>query len=99
MWALTASGNEWHGDDYFRLATLTALIHMGFSNRLFLGTDSVAFLLKELPGNRNYEHWDPVRLFDVIIPQLRERGASEQDIQNLTRDNAKRFLSGTPIGT
>ena len=92
-------GNEWHGDDYFRLATLTALIHMGFSNRLFLGTDSVAFLLKELPGNRNYEHWDPVRLFDVIIPQLRERGASEQDIQNLTRDNAKRFLSGTPIGT
>lgn len=25
-------GNSWHGDDYFRMATLAALIHMGFSN-------------------------------------------------------------------
>lgn len=90
-------GNSWHGDDYFRLSTLTALIHMGFSNRLFIGTDSVAFLLKALPGDRNYEHWDPVRLFDVIIPQLKERGAADQDIQNMTCGNAKRFFAGSPI--
>jgi len=87
-------GNSWHGDDYFRMATLTALIHMGFSDRLFIGTDSVAYLLKTLPGNRNYEHWDPVRLFDVIIPELRARGASDQDIQDITCDNAKRFFTG-----
>lgn len=90
-------GNSWHGDDYFRMATLAALIHMGFSNRLFIGTDSVAFLLKALPGNRDYRYWDPVRLFDVIIPELKQRGATEQDIRNLTRDNAKRFFSGEAI--
>ena len=71
-------GNEWHGDDYFRMATLTALIHMGYSDHLFIGTDSVAFLLKELPGNRNFEHWDPVRLFDTIIPELEKRGATNR---------------------
>lgn len=87
-------GNSWHGDDYFRMATLTALIHMGFSDRLFIGTDSVAFLLKALPGNRDYRYWDPVRLFDVIIPELKQRGATDQDIKNLTRDNAKRFFTG-----
>lgn len=90
-------GNEWHGDDYFRMATLTALIHMGYSNRLFIGTDSVAFVLKALPGDRNYEHWDPVRLFDVILPELKERGTTDQDIKNLTCDNAKRFFAGTPL--
>ena len=70
---------------------------MGFSNRLFIGTDSVAFLLKALPGNRDYRYWDPVRLFDLIIPELKQRGATEQDIRNLTRDNAKRFFSGEAI--
>lgn len=90
-------GNSWHGDDYFRMATLTALIHMGFSNRLFIGTDSVAFLLKALPGNRNYEHWDPVRIFDVIIPELKTRGVSDHDIQNMISDNAKRFFAGEAV--
>ena len=49
------------------------------------------------PGNRDYRYWDPVRLFDVIIPELKQRGATEQDIRNLTRDNAKRFFSGEAI--
>ena len=86
-------GNGWHGDDYFRLATLSALIQMGFSNRLFIGTDSVAFLLKPLPGNRDTRNWDPVFLFKSIIPQLKERGATDQDIQNITCDNAKQFFT------
>lgn len=92
-------GNEWHGDEYFRFATLTALIHMGYSNRLFLGTDSVAWLLKALPGKRNYENWDPVRIFDEVIPELRRRGCTEEDIENMTVLNAKRFFRGEPVET
>lgn len=86
-------GNKWHGDDYYRIATLTALISMGYSEKLFLSCDSVAYLLKKIPGERDMSNWDPVYLLDVIVPGLLEKGASKHDIDNMLCDNAKRFFN------
>lgn len=87
-------GNSWHGDDYFRVATLAALIHMGYSERLFISCDSVAYLLKKIPGDRDMKNWDPVYLLDTILPWLRQCGVSENDIDNMLCNNAKRFFGG-----
>lgn len=84
-------GNHWHGDDNFRFSTLVALIHMGYARRLFLGTDSVAHLLKTLPGNRDMQDWDPVLIFDRIVPRLAEHGVSAQDIEAMLANNARDF--------
>lgn len=87
-------GNKWHGDDYFRLATLTALVHAGFSDRLFLGTDSVAYLLKAFPQKRDTSDWTPMYLFRYVIPELKKRGVSQEAIDNMMSNNAKRFFKG-----
>lgn len=87
-------GNKWHGDDYFRIATLIALISMGYSEKLFISCDSVAYLLKKIPGERDMSNWDPIYLLDTIVPTLLEKGVQKQDIDNMLCHNAKRFFEG-----
>lgn len=84
-------GNSWHGDDWLRLHTLTALLHMGYADHIFLSTDSVAYWMGRKIKGRDTRHWDPVYLFDEIIPALYQRGIGEDMILAMTEENAKCF--------
>lgn len=86
--------------DATRVATLTALIGMGYTNRIMLSHDfSVCRLGRGgvLPDEERQKtrNWSLKHLFTNILPALRQAGISDEQIRVMTVDNPKRFLSGT----
>ncbi|MFN0146982.1 MAG: phosphotriesterase-related protein [Dehalococcoidia bacterium] len=78
-----------------RNETVKALIDRGWVSRLMLGHDyAPAAVLKgatQAPSTRTTRY---LHLSTVAIPGLRAMGVSEEDIQTMTVDVPRRFLSG-----
>jgi phosphotriesterase-related protein len=56
-----------------------------FQGRIVMTAEQVA---ASLP------HWEPTHLFKRIVPRLRERGVSEDDVKTMLVDNPRRYFSG-----
>jgi phosphotriesterase-related protein len=81
-------------DDEKRNATVTALLERGHAGRMFLSTDACAEfdwfpreLLDEMAPN-----WKSTYIMDSIVPQLKEAGMTDDQLEEMLVENPKRWL-------
>ncbi|NEU32125.1 phosphotriesterase [bacterium LRH843] len=86
-------GNEHFSEDKSRINTLYNLLEMGYSEQIIISCDSVCTYLGRFPFKVEYENWHPRFLFNTVIPQLKDMGIHERDIQNLIKNNPKRYFA------
>jgi phosphotriesterase-related protein len=77
-----------------RNATVVALLERGHAERMFLSTDACAefdWFPRELI-DQMAPKWKSVFLFDEVVPQLREAGMTDDQLDQMTGANVKRWL-------
>ena len=80
--------------DEDRIRTLLALLEEGYGDRIHLSHDAACFM-DFMVGDPNFadERPDYLHLSTTILPALREHGVTEEQIDELTIDNPRRFLA------
>jgi phosphotriesterase-related protein len=106
-----ATGGSYLGFDRFgleilrpdaeRTAALLRLLAAGAGDRIVVSHDSVwCWRGEPLPRTllaEATEIWNPTHFSRHIVPQLREGGASEAQIEALLEANPRRFFAGEPL--
>jgi phosphotriesterase-related protein len=100
-----ADSGAWLGCDRFgidhfnpdadRVRTLVALLAEGYADRVHLGQDTACFY--DFMVHNPYfadERPDLLHLSNAILPALREAGVTEEQIEQMTVVNPRRFLGG-----
>ena len=79
--------------DEQRIETVTALIAEGYADRIHFSHDGACFY-DFMIGNPFFagEVADYLHVTNVILPQLRERGVTDADIDRIMVDNPRRYL-------
>ncbi len=84
-----------------RNATVLALLEKGFADRMFLSQDFVVALdwfpdeqVEQLMEAGAVKDWSMTLLFEQIIPQLREGGMTDDQLDTMLVDNPRRWLAG-----
>ena len=85
--------------DTKRVAALLALIRSGAGSRVVVSHDSVwCWRGQPIPNPEAFEAllavWTPSHFFEHVIPQLKEGGATDADIDKLLVENPRRFFEG-----
>lgn len=85
--------------DQERVETLLSLLEDGYENQILLAHDSVNLWLGRPPVMNEQvmsimENWHPGHIFENILPVLRERGISEQQIEKMFTQNAEELFAG-----
>ncbi len=81
-----------------RIASLIALLGIGFEKQMLVSHDSIGcWKGRPLPSHLLpvITEWEPTYLFRTVFPKLREVGFSEKTLEGLVVDNPRRFLSGS----
>jgi phosphotriesterase-related protein len=88
--------------DAERVATLLTLIEEGYEDQIMLAHDSITVWLgrppimtpqvEEMMGN-----WHPFHLFDNVVPTLREKGLTNEQIDKFFNQNVKNLFAGTSV--
>lgn len=87
--------------DQERVQTLLALLNEGYEDQILLAHDTVNIWLGRPPvmpeqAAKIMENWQPGHIFNNILPQLRENGVSETQIDKLLGGNAVGLFTGAP---
>jgi phosphotriesterase-related protein len=84
-----------------RNATVLALLERGHVERMFLSQDYVVALdwfpeeqIQQLMEAGAVKDWSMTLLFETIIPQLREGGMTDEQLDTMLVDNPRRWLAG-----
>jgi phosphotriesterase-related protein len=97
-------GMDRFGLDFFlpeekRIATIAKLCQMGWSERMILSHDAMAYFdvyeLGEMEAARPM--WNYFNLMDNIIPKLLQAGVTQSQIDTMTRENPRRIFEN--VGT
>jgi phosphotriesterase-related protein len=81
-----------------RNATVLALLDRGYADRMFLSQDycsSIDWFPREVQDYlkaNEVPDWSMTFLFDQVIPTLKERGMSDDDLNQMMVENPKRWL-------
>jgi len=83
-----------------RLATATALLERGYADRMFLSQDYNATLdwypvevMEQMQAVGAARGWSMTLVFDEVIPALRERGMTDDQLETMLVENPKRWLT------
>ncbi|MGY4688735.1 phosphotriesterase family protein [Salibacterium sp. K-3] len=71
-----------------RIEDLLFLLDKGWSSQIMLSTDITKKSYLKINGGFGYEY-----LFTVFIPELKNRGVSDKEIQTMMVENPRRFLA------
>lgn len=87
--------------DQERVQTLLALLNEGYEDQILLAHDTVNIWLGRPPVMpeqvmKVMENWMPGHIFTNILPQLRENGVSETQIDKMLGGNAIGLFTGAP---
>jgi len=92
--------------DAQRIESTVKMVQAGYTRSICLSHDSTcaSWLGRPVFGGRmvvtaeqiaaTLPNWDATHLFKRILPRLRERGVTEDDIQTIFVDNPKRYFRG-----
>jgi phosphotriesterase-related protein len=81
-----------------RNATVLALLERGYADRMFLSQDycsSIDWFPREVQDYlkaNEVPDWSMTFLFEQVIPTLKERGMSDDDLDQMMVENPKRWL-------
>ena len=88
--------------DEVRITNLVELIRRGHVGRLMMSHDYVNCWLARsptLPRGRNYDdvapNWSMFHIFENIIPELKSRGVTDEQISTMLDENTRAFLTST----
>ncbi|MDZ5472649.1 phosphotriesterase-related protein [Bacillus sp. 31A1R] len=91
--------------DHERIQTLLSLIQEGYEDQILLAHDTVNIWLGRPPVmneqiTKIMENWHPAHLFMNVLPNLRQNGVTELQIDKMIGDNAKALFAGakTKVG-
>ncbi|MBT2682485.1 phosphotriesterase-related protein [Bacillus sp. ISL-37] len=87
--------------DQERVQTLLALLNEGYEDQILLAHDTVNIWLGRPPvmpeqAAKIMENWQPGHIFNNILPQLRESGVTESQIDKMLGGNAVGLFTGAP---
>jgi phosphotriesterase-related protein len=96
-------GLDRYGLDIFlpthkRNATALALLERGYVHRMFLSQDYCSTIdwfpreIQEYLKANEVPDWSMTFLFDKVIPELRERGMTDEQLDTMMVENPKRWL-------
>jgi phosphotriesterase-related protein len=96
-------GMDRYGLDLFlptepRNATVLALLERGYADRMFLSQDYCSTLdwfpmeVQQLLKASEVPQWSMTLLFESIIPELKERGMTDDHLNQMMVENPKRWL-------
>ena len=84
-----------------RLNTAAALLEKGYAERMFLSADSCASIdwfpdemVEMLMREGAVKDWTITLVHDQVIPALRERGMTDEQLETMMVENPKRWLAG-----
>ncbi|WML40073.1 phosphotriesterase-related protein [Neobacillus sp. OS1-2] len=88
--------------DHQRVTTLLSLLEQGYEDQILLAHDTVNVWLGRPPVMNEQvmkimENWNPVHIFDHILPSLRESGITEKQIDKLLGGNAVSLFAGASV--
>ncbi len=97
-------GMDRYGLDLFlptdkRNATVLALLERGYADRMFLSQDYCSTLdwfppeVQEALKASEVPEWSMTMLFESVIPELKERGLTDEQLETMLVENPKRWLS------
>jgi phosphotriesterase-related protein len=98
-------GMDRYGLDLFlpteqRNATVLALLERGYADRMFLSQDycsSIDWFPTEVQAYLKASEvpdWSMTFLFETVIPELKERGMTDEQLDQMMVQNPKRWLAG-----
>jgi phosphotriesterase-related protein len=89
---------EHFNPDANRIETLVALLEAGYGDRIHLGHDAACFY-DFMVGNPFFanERPDYLHISNRILPALRERGVTEEQIEQLLVENPQRFFAPVAV--
>jgi phosphotriesterase-related protein len=96
-------GMDRYGLDIFlptekRNATVLALLERGYAERMFLSQDFCSSIdwfpveVQEYLKANEVPDWSMTFLFETVIPELKQRGMSDDDLNQMMVENPKRWL-------
>lgn len=79
-----------------RVSTVAAMCERGYSERLVLSHDAACYIDWFPPAviPRFLPSWHYLHLFDDVLPALRERGVSDEQIDTMLVANPRRYFGG-----
>ena len=87
-----------------RQETTLALLEKGYERQMFLAADSCATIdwfpvemVEQMTGAGAVKDWSIKMVPDIVLPELRERGMTEDQERTMTVDNAVRWLTGEDV--
>lgn len=88
--------------DQERVATLISLLEEGYEDQILLAHDSVNIWLGRPPVMNEQvmqimENWHPGHIFDNILPDLREKGITEKQLDKMLGENAESLFAGAAV--
>jgi phosphotriesterase-related protein len=96
-------GMDRYGLDLFRPtpqrnATVLALLERGYADRMFLSQDYCSTLdwfpleVQDYLKQNEVPKWSMTFLFEEVIPELKERGMTDEQLEQMMIENPKRWL-------
>jgi len=81
--------------DEVRAESMLRLIDAGYAPQLVVSHDSVWYWVGgPQTGAGAYENWKPTNFFERVIPMLHYGGATDGQIEEMLRENPRRFFAG-----
>jgi phosphotriesterase-related protein len=79
-----------------RVGTVAELCRRGYAERLVLAQDASCYIdwFPVEAKEAAVPNWHFTHVHDEVLPALRERGVSEQQITTMLQDNPRRYLTG-----
>ena len=86
--------------DEKRIPTVLALLERGYADRMFLSADSCATIdwypfevAEQLMENGLVKDWNIRKVPEKVIPELREKGMTEEQLETMMVSNPQRWLA------
>ena len=79
---------------------MIALLERGYADRMFLSQDYCSTIdwfppeVQETLKANEVPKWSMTLLFEEIIPALKERGMTDEQLETMMVDNPRRWLAG-----
>ena len=88
--------------DQDRIKTLLALLSEGYEDQIMLSHDSITTWLGRPPiipaaAEAGVANWHPTYLFEKVIPELKQSGVTEEQLDKLIMDNPKKLFASEAV--
>src|SRR5699024_4158327 len=78
-----------------RIDTVVEMVKLGYADRMVLSTDSSVYSMNfpDAARRERLPKWNAKEIMNSVLPDLRQRGVSDEDIRMMMQDNANKILN------